>query len=195
MTSERQPTTAERLVAGTAAVLSVNPGATMAEIADGNGISRATLHRLYATRDDLLRATLLHALQAVEAALEEARPHQGDPVEALERVIAAAAPLGERFRLLLTHWSWLESDAKLTARAQRLQDELTHLVERGQAEGRLRQDLPSSWQARVIGDLVFSAWAAVADGSLGRREAPAVAFKTISAGLVARKAGTQRRRR
>src|SRR5688500_18269218 len=45
----------ERIIAAATTLLAVNPGASMAEIAEASGLVRATLYRHFPTREDLMR--------------------------------------------------------------------------------------------------------------------------------------------
>jgi hypothetical protein len=100
-------------------------------------------------------------------------------------VVRALVPCGEQVRLLLTHERALEQDPLLRAHGSRLLDTLASLIERGRA-GALPTDTPARWQVRVVADLVWSTWAAVAAGELARLEAPEVAVDTILAALARR---------
>jgi AcrR family transcriptional regulator len=163
------------LLAAAAAVLARQPRATMAAIAAGAGISRATLHRAFPAREDLLRALALDAIAAAEqAVMAAARKRRG----ALDELFAALVPLGARFHFLVQE-EWIDRDRRLRARQAALLARLDALLERGRAGGELRRDVPLEWQRRVLLEIVWAAWAAVAEGTLGHASAPRLARETF----------------
>jgi AcrR family transcriptional regulator len=85
-------------------LLAVNPRASMQDIAAAAGISRATLHRLYPSRDALIEAIALVAVEKITAAYAAARMKEGTVLEALERLVTALVPLVYQFVDLSPAW-------------------------------------------------------------------------------------------
>src|SRR5512142_1453947 len=69
--------------------LAIDPDASMAEIARRAGVVRATVYMHFPTRESLLDAVMEHAVGQVAEATSGAEPTQGEPEEALERVLRA----------------------------------------------------------------------------------------------------------
>src|SRR5437764_5414581 len=90
---KRRRADAERSIASilTAALeaLAGDPDASMAEIARGAGVVRATIYAHFPTRESLLDAVMEHAVSQVAQAMREAEPERGTAKEALERVLLA----------------------------------------------------------------------------------------------------------
>src|SRR6185312_1164151 len=79
-----------------AAVLVANPGASLAEVAEAAGVGRTTLHKHYATRDDLLRAVAHRALDLWDDAVTGVVDAGGD----LAALVAAMVPIGPQLAFL-----------------------------------------------------------------------------------------------
>jgi TetR/AcrR family transcriptional repressor of lfrA len=75
-------------------VLAVNPAASLADIAAAAEVGRSTLHRYFSERSDLLRELALHVHELAKAAIDDAEPDCGPPIEALRRVVEGQLALG-----------------------------------------------------------------------------------------------------
>src|SRR5512142_1630500 len=69
--------------------LASDPDVSMAEIARRAGVVRATIYMHFPTREALLDAVMENAVAQVAEATRAAEPTQGEPEEALERVLLA----------------------------------------------------------------------------------------------------------
>lgn len=166
-----------------ATAIGARPNATMAELAGAAGMSRATLHRRFPSRELLLAAVAQEAAAAARRALAEARPADGSATQACTRIVAALVPLGGRFAFLLREGAWLDELPDVAAAIAELEGAVADTVARGRHAGEFRIDLPASYQARLVQAAVFTAWEAVAAGELGSAEAPAAAISVLMAGI------------
>ncbi|WP_326691905.1 MULTISPECIES: helix-turn-helix domain-containing protein [unclassified Streptomyces] len=159
----------EELLSTAAEVLTRRPTSSMDDIAKAARISRATLHRHFAGRDALIRALEQLGHRRLEAALDAARTDEGDAADAVRRVIAEAEPLAGFLGFLVTenqlfepgeqHEGWTRIDERISA-----------LFRRGQAEGTFRIDLTPAWLTEALYALITaSAWA-VQDGRVAARD-------------------------
>jgi TetR/AcrR family transcriptional repressor of lfrA len=64
-----------------------NPAASLGDIAIAANVGRSTLHRHFHDRDELIRALGLYVYELSNAAIKEAHPESGSPIEALRRLI------------------------------------------------------------------------------------------------------------
>ena len=78
----------EELLKKLAMALAANPGSTMQELADSAGISKASLHRIYSTKEKL-QATIVERVRDVFAEIRRTiqKPHE-DYMEALRELVA-----------------------------------------------------------------------------------------------------------
>ncbi|WP_461033091.1 TetR/AcrR family transcriptional regulator [Streptomyces mayteni] len=152
-----------------AALLSRKATATMDEVAQAAGISRATLHRHFAGRDALVRALEALAIAECEAALDAARLDEGPAAEAVRRLVGGIEPSAGLLAFLYTenqlfegtgqHEGWDRMDARLNA-----------LFRRGQEGGEFRIDLSAVWLTEALYGLFASAAWAVSDGRVARND-------------------------
>ena len=156
------------------AALAANPGASLQEIAERAGISRATLHRRFASRDELVLAIgdwAIGQVEQISASVDERRLVGRAAVEAiLEQGVALAPKLG----FLISEHS-LECDVTFMARVEAAMTHWHHAVEEGQRRGEIRIDLPARW----IVDAIEGLFIAVFHGQRRGFTAPADALRLV----------------
>jgi TetR/AcrR family transcriptional regulator, mexCD-oprJ operon repressor len=163
--------------------LADRPDATTAALARALGVSRATLHRRFPSRVELVRSALAQALVDLRTALDEVTRGPGvAALDCLRGAVEALVPLGPQARLLLSHEADLDRDPDLRRRGDELVARVQTLVDGARRAGDLDVTAPAAWQVRALVDLVWAAWAAVRDGDVGHRAAGQLAWRTFYAG-------------
>ncbi|WP_229890788.1 TetR/AcrR family transcriptional regulator [Streptomyces mashuensis] len=158
----------ESVLKEAAALLTRKATASMDEIAKAAGISRATLHRHFAGRDALVRALEQLAIERFEHALDEARTGEGDPAEAVRRLIVSVEPVAGLFSFLYTENQLFEGE--INEGWNRLDARVQDLFQRGQEEGVFRLDLSPAWLTDALYGLIASGAWAVHDGRVAAKD-------------------------
>ena len=157
-----------------------NPSATLSEIAARAGVGRASLHRYFKGRDDLIRAVTDQCMRETEAATLAAI---ADAVSAEERLICmlrAVIPLGDRYHFLATlHLD----DPYLKARYEAETQWMAQLVEALKEEAVIDVTLPTAWVSANIDMQIWLAWSAVAKDQMTADDAAALSIRTLLAGM------------
>ena len=109
------------------------------------GVSRVTVYAHFPTSEALLEAVVQRAVGRTTAALDQARPDSGPPPEALERVLAAGWRELDRYGAMAAAAASQLSPDALTRTHESAHERVRDLVERGQADGSFRTDLPAGW--------------------------------------------------
>jgi AcrR family transcriptional regulator len=145
------------------ATLAANPGASLQEIADAVGISRATLHRRFAGRDELILAIsewAIGQLEGINDAVELSGLRGRAAIEALlERAIQLAPKIG----FLISEHS-LECNQMFMDRVDTAQQRWHRIIEDGQRLGEIRVDLPARWIADAIEGLMIAVFHGIRRG-------------------------------
>jgi AcrR family transcriptional regulator len=162
--------------------LASDPDASMAEIARRAGVVRATIYMHFSTREALLDAVMEDAVAQVAEATRAAEPARGEPQAALERVLRATWQKLSDFQTLLEINTSRLSAKELHRRHQPVMTQFVPLIERGQAKGVFRGDVPVAWHLAMIRAI---AHAASAEARSGRIPASAVEAVMVSTALAA----------
>ena len=163
---------AEQLIAARAPV-------TIAGVAGAAGVSRVTVYAHFPTSEALLEAVVERAVGHTAGALEAARPGEGPPAEALERLLATG------WRQLGRHADMADAaSAMLSGTAMTRSHAVAHatvaeLLRRGQQDGTFRSDLPVSWLVTCCFALIHGCRNEVTAGRLAQEDAERVLASTI----------------
>jgi AcrR family transcriptional regulator len=154
----------EAIIDAAVPLLTERPRASMQQIAAAAGLHRATVHRHFPSRDDLLdelrHRAFLASADGVQATL--AAP-SADPGDTLERAIAAMIAVGDRYRLYrFTTWRNPENEDSVGE----LNAQLLGLLAEAQAAGQVRTDLPLPQLGAALGGLIWAMLPQVGDGAL-----------------------------
>ncbi|WP_354700284.1 hypothetical protein DSM112329_00552 [Paraconexibacter sp. AEG42_29] len=159
----------EAIVDAAIPLLTERPRASMQQIASAAGLHRATVHRHFPSRDDLLDELRQRAIDATVAELAAVMDNPSDdPGDTLERATAALIGVGDRFRLY-RFTTWRSPAAEETAGV--VGEGLMKLLADAQAAGQVRTDLPIEQVGIAFGGLIVAMMPPVGEGSLTATEA------------------------
>ncbi|MET4921432.1 TetR/AcrR family transcriptional regulator [Streptomyces sp. PSRA5] len=145
------------------------PNATISEIAKAMGVSRATLHRHFAGRGELLDALSDTAAERLHGAVTAARLTEGDCADAVRRLVAGFERSAPYLALLysfsqedapdIAHPAWNEADTAIRG-----------LFERGQKSGEFTVGLTAVWLTEAFYSLIAGAVWAERSGRCAQRD-------------------------
>ncbi|WP_406274462.1 TetR/AcrR family transcriptional regulator [Nocardia sp. NBC_00881] len=160
--------------------LVINPDANVAEIAKKAGVGRVTLYGHFPSRAELIDAVFTRAVADSDETLDTV-DIDGDPREALARLVAASWKIIDRFRALLAAAQNHLPAERIRAAHDRPMRRVQRLIERGRTEGVFRDDLPLSWMVTVYHSVVHGAAGEIAVGRLSDDDAAELITKTLLA--------------
>ncbi|RFU40385.1 TetR/AcrR family transcriptional regulator [Actinomadura logoneensis] len=168
--------------------LNAEPTASMAQLAEAAGVSRATLHRHFASREDLLRALGERATRRWEesqdaAGIDDAAA-SGDPdrlAAALRAMLTAFVVDADDFGFALTD-HFVNRVPELVAWGARLEEREIAFYAACQSAGVLRADLPVRWVSNTVYGLMISVRESLRRGDVAHRDVADLAIDTFLAG-------------
>ncbi|NEA38959.1 TetR/AcrR family transcriptional regulator [Streptomyces sp. SID11385] len=175
----------DQVLRSAATLLVRRSGATMDEVARAAGVSRATLHRLFAGREALVRALEELGIRECESAVAAARTDEGPAVEALRRLVAGLQGPAPLLSFLITEAQLFEGE-EIDAGWARLDGRFTALFERGQHTGEFRIDLSPTWLTEALYALIGSCGWCVVDGRVAAQDFPRNVSELLLGGVLRR---------
>jgi AcrR family transcriptional regulator len=144
--------------------------ANLASVATAAGVSRATLYRYYASREALLQALVINAIDDAAARLADAGLERASVADAIERILRAFVTVGDRYSVLVSDLPWYEKADK-----SQLQTPVRAVLKRGIETGVLRDDLSVEVLNEFLGGAALSGIKLTQHLNLGIEEASAAA--------------------
>lgn len=178
----------DRLVAAALTALNADPGASMAAIAEAAGVGRATLHRHFAGRDELVLEIGTRSLGRWEASLVasgapdladgDADAHRAILDDLIRRYVRDA----DDFSFALTNPE-IERIPVLADTCMRLIAMENRVFGSAQRAGVLRDDVPTEWIGHVLFGLLKSGLDAQRYGDVAPRLIPDLVVDTFFAAV------------
>lgn len=128
-------------------VLSENPNATLEQIAEAAGVARTTVHRRFASREDLLRTMAVNAWRRIDAAIDAARPQTAPPMVALHQATANVIEIKYGVAYALDRVD--ETDPEVAALQETVFAKCDAALAHAQADGIITADADLVWVRRV----------------------------------------------
>lgn len=170
-------------------LLNIDPAASMGAIAESGEISRATLHRHFASRDELLTELGTRSLDRWQERLDVSSAQDaaasGDPARITATISALVRGYVEDahdFGFALTDHVIL-ADAFLTERTEHLTTREAALWAAAQGAGVLRADLPPRWICHAVYGLLVAGREASRLGDVAPRELADLVLSTFLKGV------------
>ena len=176
-----KPSSKDAIVEAAFLTFNEDPTASLADVADRAGVGRATLHRHFAARQDLITALAEIALDEIDAVIDAATADAPSYTEALRLSLHATIPLATR-QWFLSHEDYAQAP-DLIARYDASLAELHNTIEAARAEGSFAADLPTRWIAEAYENLIYAAWTMVREEEATTRQAADMAWRTFLKGV------------
>ena len=162
--------------------LAIDPDVSMSEIARRAGVVRATIYVHFPTREALIAAVTNSAMAEATKQLRAAAPDQGDPADALARMLAASWRTLGRYHALVGINSRLGPE-HMRAVHQPVARLVRPLLKRGQKTGAFNPDVPVEWMMTVLLELIHAASREVTSGRLPEDKAERALITTATGAL------------
>jgi AcrR family transcriptional regulator len=168
------------LLDAAAEVLVADPSASLTQVAEAAGIGRTTLHKQYATREDLLRAVGNRVIDLWEQVTEVASADDADG--GLRAAIEAMIPIGPQLAFLWRTPSF-DHDQDLETRWNAFTQQTLAILKRAQDRGVISAAVPDWWLLSTFHAVIYIASERVQLGHLARLDAPGLALSTLLHGI------------
>lgn len=169
--------------------LARDPDASLADIAREAGVGRVTLYGHFDSRPTLIAQVLAAAMARTEQELGTV-DLDGDPVEAMQRLLVASWRLTHRHGALVQAAEKSLAPELIQAAHEEPTRRMRALLRRGRRSGRFRDDVPVTWQLTLIQSILHGASAAVHRGDHTADAACELVVASVLAALAPPATGT-----
>jgi AcrR family transcriptional regulator len=172
----------ERLLELAMGALSADPSLSMHEIAQAVGVSRATLHRRFPSREALIAAIAEIAISELRRATDAITARGLTGRAALDALLDDMDGLAPRFGFIASEKS-LAKDPCLMSSVEGVFSQWEQWCVDGQRAGELRVEFPARWIVAAIDGLVISAFDRVRTGDIASRDCIRLIRLTLFGGI------------
>jgi len=160
---------AEAIVEAASRVLAEDPSASVQDVAVACGLHRATVHRHFASREELIHAVRVQAFRETQVEVDRlAADASLEPLAALEKITLALFDVGDRYRIY-------RFTTTLGPGIDRERDDVRMpmgaVIRRAQKAGDLRKDINPNLMVAAYGGLVFGMLPEIAKGDVSPKKA------------------------
>jgi TetR/AcrR family transcriptional repressor of mexCD-oprJ operon len=166
--------------------------ANISAVAAQAGVSRVTVYAHFPTWTALLEAAVERAVRRTMTALQSVHADDGPPIEALERLLAATWQHLARYGAMAAAVAELLTPEAVTRTHQAVHHTVGALLERGQADGSFRTDLPARWLLTASVALVHACSDEVRAGHIDEHDAIRILTTSVRALFAAPQPRTER---
>lgn len=169
------PDTHTTLLRSLALIFTENPGATLQEIARAAGVSRATLYRFAATREQLLNMVQAHTLEVMTRILDDADLDSQPPLDALRKLITGFLAEREFCVFMISQFEpYIKRSTKNPYPDECLiyEQRLDAFFERGQRTGVFRPDVLGRWLTDLFFGFIYMLCESEYRGRIARADMP-----------------------
>ena len=160
------------------ACLALDPDASTAEIARAAGVGRVTLYGHFGSRLELVDQTSARSMARAEETLDQV-DLSGDARDGLARLIGSSWTLIARSRSILVAAQRTLPPERIRELHDRPMRRVQDLIERGQAVGAFRTDLPTTWMVATFYSVLHGAADEITAGRLDSDSAADLITSTI----------------
>ncbi len=162
---------AEAILDAAEELLQSHGHASISAVAAQAGVSRVTVYAHFPTWTALLEAAVERAVRRTMTALQSVHADEGTSIGALDRMLAATWQHLARYGAMAAAVAELLSPEAVTRTHQAAHHTIGALLERGQADGSFRTDLPTRWLVTASIALVHACSDEVRAGHIDERDA------------------------
>jgi len=168
---------ADAIVEAASRVLADDPSASVQDVAAACGLHRATVHRHFASRDELIHAVRVQAFRETRSKVEDLADDASlDPLVALERIALALFEVGDRYRIY--RFTTLLGPG-IDAERDDIRTPMGAVIKRAQKAGELRKDITAQLHVAAFGGLVYGMLPEIAAGNVTAKKAARVVMSIM----------------
>lgn len=164
-------------------VLAQDISAPLERVAEQAGVTRMTLHRYYAGREILVKATVLEMIRLSNQIIDDAVEENDRPLDQLRSIIMSASQMGERFHFLMHAHEIIDAQI-LESSVSELDRKMIGIFDQLREERLIEQDVPNAWLLHLYGGVMTAAWSSLNEGAVAQRDVPQLAWRSFSRGIL-----------
>lgn len=164
-------------------LLNKNKEITLSDIAKEAGVGRATLYRLYSSKEALIEEIALNCLQTFQQATKPIDDLAKSYLHAFELMFELTMPFTEEMQFLASLDYFSAQSPEIQKIIAQQSKEISELIEASKCNKEISEALPTSWLANYLDGLFYAGWAQQKQEGYSAKQAADLAFKCFSSAV------------
>lgn len=164
-------------------LINVNKEISLRDIATEAGVGRATLYRLFSSKEALVEEIALFCLQKLDDASAPIEENAKSNMHAFELLFHYLMPMTKEFQFLLGLDYFAEEIPQVQSIIDRQDQELYAFINSAKEDGELQKNMPTTWIANFIEGLFYAGWVQQEEHGATTEEAASLAFTCFKRAL------------
>jgi len=141
----------------------------MSEIAQIAEVGRATLYRLFESREALIKKLALVCFEEIDKAVEPYSNLRGR--ELIEKIIEVVIPMSNRFKFLINLWNIASEDKEVIKIYNKQFKEMSFVFDDAKNRGEINKEFSTTWLVMFFDNILDTAWRLIESGLITKEEA------------------------
>lgn len=161
-------------------LINENKEISLSDIAKEAGVGRATLYRIFSSKEALIEEIALYCLNAFEDATQSIDKLATSSIHAFELLFEFAMPLTDESQFLFSLDYFSEEIPKVSQIIDKQDRELCELIDYAKRKGEIDKSLPTSWILNYVEGLFYTGWIQQKQFNTSVQESAKLAYKCFS---------------
>lgn len=179
MADARTVKSQQALIRSGLVLLNKNKGISLSDIAKEAGVGRATLYRLYDSKEALVEAIAVWCLEQFDSATQFIEKEAKSHMQAIQMMFDALMPFTEAFRFIAELDYFSGSSEKIARIIEQQDKELLQLIDDGKRYGEIDKTLPTTWLLHLVDGLFYTGWYQQEQEEFTAKQASELAFESF----------------
>ena len=158
-------------------LLNKNKEITLSEIAKEAGVGRATLYRLYESKEALIEAIALSCLTTFETVTQPIEKSAKSYLHSFELLFELLMPYTEESQFLAELEYFSTYSPKIEAIIEQQNEAICYVIDEGKKHQEIDKSIPTSWILNYIDALFYTGWCQQREHDASPKQASDLAFK------------------
>lgn len=164
-------------------LININKEISLRDIATEAGVGRATLYRLFSSKEALVEEIAVYCLQKIDDASAPIEQKSRSNIHAFELMFQYLMPMTDEFQFLLSLDYFADEIPQVQSIIDRQDQDLYAFINSAKEDGEITKKMPTTWIANFIEGLFYAGWVQQKEHGANVEEAADLAFTCFKRAL------------
>lgn len=179
MADARTVKSQQALIRSGLVLLNKNKGISLSDIAKEANVGRATLYRLYDSKEALIEAIAVWCLEQFDSATQHIEKEARSHMQAIQMMFDALMPFTEEFRFIAELEYFSGCSDKIERIIEQQDTELRQLIDDAKRHGEIDKGMPTTWLLHLVDGLFYTGYYQQEKAGFSAKQAAELAYESF----------------